>query len=179
MRATRIVLSIFPLTLVSVLAAERCALLWLGQDPASPAAWQVWLKMRAAFGGMWLTVEPSIGGSISSHFLALLLVAAIVVVAAWSRRWRSYVFLSNHITLLVAVASFAMASQAKVSSLAAVSASPGHWAVTWMAQFSPVQLLLLCCGVASCVLCHLAVLQHLSERSAVVSLRIKMLQQNL
>ncbi|RLP26007.1 hypothetical protein [Mesorhizobium sp. YM1C-6-2] len=179
MQATRILLSIFPLTLVGVLAAERCALLWLGTDPASPLAWEVWLKMRAAFGRMWQTVETSIGGSISSHFLALLLIAAIVVLVAWSRRWRSYSFLSNHIALLVAVASFVMASQAKVSSLAAVPASSGNWAVTWIAQFSPVQLLLLCGGIASCVLCHLAVLKHLNERSAAVSLRVRMLQKNL
>lgn len=179
MRAARVVLMIFPLTLVGAMAAERLALLWLGAYPASPAAWEFWLNAHTAFGRIWQTFEPAVGGAVLSHLSALSLIAAIVVAIAYSRRWSSYSFLSNHAALIVAVASSMLGTQAKVSSLAEEFASPGEWAVTWMAQFSSAQLLVLTGGAASCLLCHIAILRHLSERSAPVSLRIRMLQQNL
>jgi hypothetical protein len=179
MRAAPVVLTAFPLALVGVLAAERFALLSLGADPGSAAAWEFWLNLHLAFGRVWQALEPILGGSVSSHLLGLLLVAAIVVLAANSRRWPSYSFLCNHIALIATVASSMLGMQARVSSIAGEFASPGHWAVTWAAQFSSAQLLMLFGGLASCLLCHVAVLRHLGNRSAPVSLRIRMLQQNL
>lgn len=179
MRVARLVLAIFPLTLIGALAAERCALLWLGADPASPLAWAFWLNAHAAFGRAWQAVEPGIGGTVPGHLLALFLLATIVLMLARSRRWASYSFVGNHLALIVAIASFLMGSQAKVSSLAGEFPYPGNWAVIWMAHLSPVQLIILLGGLASCVLCHLAVLHLLGGRSAAVSLRVRMLQQNL
>lgn len=169
----------FPLALIGAMAVERLALLWLSTNPASPLAWEFWLNAHTAFGRIWQTLEPVVGGSVFSHMLTLSLIAAIVVLITYSRRWSSYSFLSNHIAFIVAVASSLLGTQAKVSSLAEEFASPGQWAVTWMAQFSSAQLLILIAGAASCLLCHVMVLRHLSERSALVSLRIRMLQQNL
>ena len=179
MRAAPVVLTAFPLALVGVLAAERFALLSLGADPGSAAAWEFWLNLHTTFGRVWQAIEPILGGSIFSHLLGLLLVAAVVVLAANSRRWPSYSFLCNHAALIAAVASSLLGTQAKVTSLAAEFTSSGHWAVTWAAQFSSAQLLMLFGGLASCLLCHVAVLRHLGSRSAPVALRIRMLQQNL
>jgi asparagine N-glycosylation enzyme membrane subunit Stt3 len=179
MRVARIALAIFPLTVVGAMAIERLALLWLGADPASPLAWEIWLNAHAAFGRIWLYLDPAADGSISRHLAALSLIVVVIVLTTCLRRWQAYSFLSNHIALILAVASSLLGTQAKVSSLAAGFASPGNWAVTWAAQFSPAQILILLGGVASCLLCHFVVLRQLRERSSAVALRVRMLQQNL
>lgn len=179
MRAAPFALSVFPLTLVGILAAERCALLWLGANPGSSVAWEAWLNLHSGFGRLWQVFEPSLGDSVSHHLLGLLLIATIVVLIAYSRRWPTYSFLSNHAAFILAVASLVLGTQAKVSSLSAQFVSPGHWAMTWVAQFSSTQLVMLVGGVASCLLCHVAVLRHLRARIAPVSFQVRMLQQNL
>lgn len=178
MRATRIVSAIFPLTVVGAMATERLALLWLGADPASPLVWELWLNAHAACGRIWQYLEPAVGGSMSSQLLVLLLMTAIVVQITRSRRWPIYSFLGNHITLLGAVAFSLVGAQAKVSSLAAGFGSPEDWAMNWVAQVSPAQFLIIIGGIGTCLVCHFTVLTHLRERS-LVSLRVRMLQQNL
>lgn len=151
------------------MAAERLALLWLGVDPASPLAWEFWLHAHTAFGRFWQTLEPIVGSSAHSHILALLLVMMAVVLIVSTRRSPTYLFLGNHAALIAAIASSLLGTQAQVSSVAAGYASSGIWAVTSVAQFSPVQILILLGGAASCLLCHIAVLRHLRERPEVVA----------
>jgi hypothetical protein len=179
MRATPVALTIFPLTLVGMMAAERFALLSLGASPDSPAAWNIWLNLHGTSGRLWQAFEAVLGGSVAAHLLALVIAAVVVFLAANSRRWPTYSFLTNHAALIAAIAMAILGSQARVSSIAMEFPWPGHWAMPWVYQFSSVQLLMLAGGVASCLLCHVAFLLNAHARSAPVSLQVRMLQQNL
>jgi hypothetical protein len=179
MRVAQLALVIFPLVLVGAIAGERLALLWLGADPASALAWEFWLSAHTAFGSIWQILEPAIGGSMFGHMLMLFIIATVFVLIVRSRRWPAYLFLGNHLALILALASSLVVTQPKMSSLVAGSASPGDWAVTWVAQFSAAQVLILLGGLISCLLSHLVLLRYFRERSQVAALRIRMLQQNL
>ena len=179
MRAIHLVLAIFPLTLVGVMAAERSALLWLGANPDSPAAWEAWLALNSTFGRVWQALATAFGASVPMHLFGLLIVATIVLLAAKSRRWPIYSFLGNHAALIVAITSSLLGTQARVSSLDTEFLSPSYWAVSWASQLSSIQLTVFMVGAMSCLFCHLAVLRSLKARHAPISLQLKMLQQNL
>jgi hypothetical protein len=179
MRAAPVALTIFPLTLVGVMAAERFALLSLGASPDSPAAWNLWLNLHETSGRLWQALEAVFGGSVAAHLLGLAIVVAVIFLAANSRRWPAYSFLANHAALTAAIAMALLGSQARVSSLATEFPWPGSWAMTWVYQFSSIQLLILAGGLASCVLCHVAFLLNAQARLRPVSVQIRMLQQNL
>ena len=174
-----LVLAIFPVTLVGVMAAERSALLWLGANPGSPAAWEAWLALHSTFGRVWQALATALGGSAPTHLFGLLIVAAVVLLAAKSRRWSTYSFLGNHAALTVAITSSLLSTQARVSSLDTEFLSPSYWAMNWASQLSSIQLTMFMLGAMSCLLCHVAVLRSLKARHAPISLQLKMLQQNL
>jgi hypothetical protein len=179
MRATPFALSIFPLTLVGIMAAERSALLWLGANPGNPAAWEAWLGLHSTFGRVWHALATALGEAAPTHLLGLLVVAAVVLLATKSRRWPTYSFLGNHAALIVAMASSLLGAQATVSSLDTEFLSPSYWAVSWVSQLSSIQLTMFMVGTMSCLFCHVAVLRSLKARYAPISLQLKMLQQNL
>jgi hypothetical protein len=179
MRVAPIALSAFPLTLVGLMVAERSALLALGAFPDSAFAWMFWLNLHAGFGRLWQASETVIGGMVPIHLIGLAIVAVVLVAAAGSRRWPSYMFLSNHLALIMAVAFSLMGTQAKVSSLGEGFLSSGHWALVWATEISASQFCMLVAGLASSLVCHVALLRHLNNRGAPVALRITCLQRNL
>lgn len=178
MRATPILLTAFPLLLIGTMAAERLALLSLAAHLDSPALWNAWLTLYGTCGRVWQALDAIIGSEVSVQFLALLLVAVLVLCSARTRRWAQCSFLINHVALILVFAMFAVGDMASVSSLAMVP-SPGHLAITWISQFSSIQIAMLAGGAASCLLCHAAFWLNVRERSAPVSLQIRVLQQNL
>ncbi len=159
MRAAPVVLTAFPLALVGVLAAERFALLSLGADPGSAAAWEFWLNLHLAFGRVWQALEPILGGlriqpsarapAGRGDRRAGCELAAVAVLFVPLQPHRA------HRDRRIVDAGYAGEG---VEHRRGEFASPGHWAVTWAAQFSSAQLLMLFGGLASCLLCHVAVL---------------------
>jgi hypothetical protein len=135
--------------------------------------------MHAAYGRVWQMLETAIGSSISVHFFFLALIAVVIALATASRWWAQCSFMINHLAVIAVAISSLASAQARVSSLTADLSSTGDWAATWVAHLSPVQTLLLLGGVASCMFCHAAVLKSQRTDRAFVSLRIRMLQQNL
>lgn len=179
MRATPIALTIFPLTVVAVMASERFALLSLGANPSSPAAWSLWLNLHGTSGRLWQALELMMGGSVPTHLLGLAIAAVMVVLAAKARRWITYSFLANHAALTAAIAMTLLGNQARVSSLAMEFPWPGHWAITWVYQYSSAQLLMLAAGLTSCILCHLVFWLNAKAGLRQESLQIRIVQQNL
>lgn len=165
MRALPLFLTLYPLSLIAMAAAERCSLLWLDINPGSPAAWELWLNLHAISGRAWLALEPALGDGITAHFASLLVLVALVVLASHSGRWRTYSFLLNHATLIVAGAFSLLQLQGNVSSLG--SMPPSVWAIAWAAQLSPMQAGIIAGGLASCTLCHAAMIAQMREGKAV------------
>jgi hypothetical protein len=178
MRTAPVLLTAFPLALLATIAAERSALMALGAFPDNAITWMLWLNLHSGFGRTWQAFETVIGGPASAHLIGLAIVALVVVSAASSRRWPSYVFLTNHAAFILAVVFSLIGTQAKVSSLGAGFLSSDHWALIWATEISTFQVLMLVVGLTSCLACHAAVLQHLKRRGAQVAIRIKCLQKN-
>jgi hypothetical protein len=161
-------LALFPLSVVAIAAAERFSLVLLENNPASPAAWELWLSLHAMSGRAWLVLEPAFGDRIGAHFIGLMVAVVLVVCATRSRRWRAYSFLVNHAALIAAAAFSLLQLQGSVSSLGSVP--PSAWAIAWAAHMLPMQLVVIAGGAASCVLCHAAMISQMREAKAVRSL---------
>ena len=169
-------LAIFPVSFLALLSMERLSTYLLGLSPSSAALWKTSLELRALFRDLSNQLGLATGQSLL--FQSLLLSACILTccLAAQSRRWAVFSFLTNHITLIVAATATMVAMNFKVASFGyANSIKPAAWFATDI-QVTWLQLAVLMLGAVSCLCCHYVFLTRARKEQALIRLQLKKLQ---
>jgi hypothetical protein len=171
-----LLLTIFPLALLALAAAERTATLLLGLYPSSPAMWAVWAELRAPLRDVLPMLDS--GHPASLQMAAILAAATLVLAAASTRRWTRWTLLVNHVALAVCGISVIVTVRSSVVSAGLFDATTETlFAVN--GQFTALHLALLTLGTLSCAACHYAFLAGPRRAAGVVALRLAQLQHRL
>jgi hypothetical protein len=170
MKRQNLLLSVFPVTLLGLMGAERLTTFLLGTYPSEPALWRAWLELRAIFRPLSLALDAVVT-SLALQVCIMAMVAGVVLIAAFSRKHLAIGFLLNHAALIVAAISISLGGDRRVASSGFVDANSEFSLVL---QFSPLAMTLIAAGIAACAYCHLAYLAE--ARKTPARLRIAELQ---
>ena len=169
-------LTIFPLALLALAAAERTATLLLGLYPSSPAMWAVWSELRAPLRDVLPMLDA--GHPASLQMAVILAAATLVLAAAWTRRWARWTLLVNHVALIVCGISVIVTARSSVVS-AGLFDSTTETLFAVNGQLTALHLAMLALGTLSCAACHYAFLAGPRRAAGVVALRLAQLQHRL
>jgi hypothetical protein len=175
MKRQNLLVSVFPITFLGLLVAERLTTFLLGTYPSEPGLWQAWLELRAIFRPLSLALDAAVG-SLALQVCLIAMGAVLILVAAFSRKHVAIGFLLNHAALIVAIASILLSGDRRVASSGFVDANSEFGLAL---QYSQLAMVVVAAGIAACAYCHLAFLAEARKARAAALSRIAELQRGI